>query len=72
MYKFTNGIVVFDEETKDKYINAGMTLVKEEKKVVEEDRPNRLQERGSVEERTATLGGDASGRLEKNNSKVRK
>lgn len=32
MYKFTNGIVVFDEETRDKYIQAGYILVKEEKK----------------------------------------
>lgn len=31
MYKFTNGVVVYDEETRDKYIKAGMTLVKESK-----------------------------------------
>ena len=31
MYKFTNGIVVFDEETKNAYIKAGMVL--EENKV---------------------------------------
>ena len=31
MYKFTNGIVVFDKETRDAYIKAGMVLVKEEK-----------------------------------------
>ena len=31
MYKFTNGIVVFDKETRDAYIKAGMTLIKEEK-----------------------------------------
>lgn len=31
MYKFTNGIIVFDEETKDAYIKAGMHLVEEEK-----------------------------------------
>ena len=31
MYKFTNGIVVFDRETRDAYIEAGMVL--EEKKV---------------------------------------
>ena len=29
MYKFTNGIVVFDKETRDRYIAAGMSLVKE-------------------------------------------
>ena len=31
MYKFTNGIVVYDEETKNAYIKAGMHLVKEKK-----------------------------------------
>lgn len=30
MYRFTNGIVVYDEETRDKYLKAGMILVKEE------------------------------------------
>lgn len=29
MYKFTNGIVVYDEGTRDNYIKAGMTLIKE-------------------------------------------
>ena len=33
MYKFTNGIVVYDEETKNKYIKAGMTLVEEPKPI---------------------------------------
>lgn len=32
MYKFTNGIVVFDEETRDNYIKAGMKLIEEEVK----------------------------------------
>jgi len=32
MYKFTNGVVVYDEATRDKYINSGMTLVEEPKK----------------------------------------
>jgi hypothetical protein len=31
MYKFTNGIVVFDEKTRDAYIKAGMHLVEEKK-----------------------------------------
>ena len=38
MYKFTNGVVVFDEATRDRYIKAGMTLVKEEKPVVKEEK----------------------------------
>ena len=32
MYKFTNGIVVFDEKTRDDFIKAGYKLVKDEKK----------------------------------------
>lgn len=28
MYKFTNGIVVFDEKTRDEFIKAGYRLVK--------------------------------------------
>lgn len=36
MYKFTNGVVVYDEETRDKYIKAGMTLIKEDKPEKEE------------------------------------
>ena len=38
MYKFTNGVVVYDEITRDKYINAGMILVKEDKPVKKEDK----------------------------------
>lgn len=38
MYKFTNGIVVYDEETKNRYIKAGMTLVEEPKPVVKEEK----------------------------------
>lgn len=31
MYKFTNGIVVFDEKTRDEFIKAGYRLIKKEK-----------------------------------------
>ena len=31
MYKFTHGIVVFDEKTRDDFIKAGYRLVEEEK-----------------------------------------
>lgn len=31
MYKFTNGIVVFDEKTRDDFIKAGYKLVEKEK-----------------------------------------
>lgn len=36
MYKFTNGIVVFDEKTRNDFIKAGYRLVEEEK--IEEDK----------------------------------
>ena len=38
MYRFTNGVVCYDIETRDKYIKAGMTLVKEEKPVIKEEK----------------------------------
>ena len=38
MYKFTNGVVVYDEATRDRYIKAGMVLVKEEKPVEKEEK----------------------------------
>ncbi len=38
MYKFTNGVVVYDEATRDKYIKAGLKLVKEEKPVIKEEK----------------------------------
>ena len=31
MYKFTNGVVVFDEKTRDDFIKAGYKLVEKEK-----------------------------------------
>ena len=40
MYKFTNGVVVYDEATRDRYIKAGMTLVEEPKPVVKEEKEN--------------------------------
>ena len=36
MYKFTNGLVVFDKETRDQFIKAGYTLVETKQKVKEE------------------------------------
>ena len=38
MYRFTNGVVCYDIETRDKYIKAGMTLVKEEKPEIKEEK----------------------------------
>lgn len=37
MYKFTNGIVVFDEKTRDEFIKAGCKLVKEEVNCINND-----------------------------------
>lgn len=37
MYKFTNGIVVFDEKTRDEFIKAGYRLIKEKTKEVKLD-----------------------------------
>lgn len=37
MYKFTNGIVVFDEKTRDRYIEAGYRL-SEKKNTVKQDK----------------------------------
>ena len=51
MYKFTNGIVVFDEKTRDDFIKAGYKLVKEEKiKEVKLEDEN-LSNDGTIEEK---------------------
>lgn len=72
MYKFTNGIVVFDKETRDKYINAGMTLVEEEKANGKESGPNGLEEHRTSEEGVKSNSQKSNGRSNKINSKVRK
>ena len=36
MYKFTNGLVVFDKETRDQFIKAGYTLIETKQEVKEE------------------------------------
>ena len=48
MYKFTNGIVVFDEETKNAYIKAGMVL--EENKVESKEKVDILVDKKRVDE----------------------
>lgn len=54
MYKFTNGVVVYDKETRDAYIKAGMSLV-EEKKVESKKEANILpDEKGNEEVRIPT------------------
>lgn len=52
MYKFTNGIVVFDEKTRDDFIKAGYKLVEEEKiKEVKLEDEN-LSNDGTIEEKS--------------------
>lgn len=53
MYKFTNGIIVFDEETKDAYIKAGMHLVEEEKVEDKEETDILVDEQGVEETRSS-------------------
>lgn len=38
MYKFTNGIVVFDEKTRDDFIKAGYRLVKNDEVTIVNDK----------------------------------
>lgn len=59
MYKFTNGVVCYDEATKDKYIKSGMILVKEEPKEVKKDgesETNSELERNEFETTTKRTG----------------
>lgn len=49
MYKFTNGIIVFDEKTRDRYIEAGYRLV-EEKQIEENLSKDSLENSESEEE----------------------
>ena len=50
MYKFTNGVVVYDEATRDKYIKSGMILVKEEPKEVKKYGEEKIQSETKPEE----------------------
>lgn len=40
MYKFTNGLIVYDEKTKDEYVKAGMKLVKEKDDLIGNETDN--------------------------------
>ena len=54
MYKFTNGVVCYDEATKDKYIKSGMILVKEEPKEVKENGEEKIQSEAQPEKFEST------------------
>lgn len=51
MYKFTNGIVVFDEKTRDDFIKAGYNLVKDEKKKEVKLENENISNDGTIEEK---------------------
>ncbi len=51
MYKFTNGIVVFDEKTRDDFIKAGYKLVKDEKKKEVKLENEDTSNNGTIEEK---------------------
>lgn len=54
MYKFTNGVVVFDEKTRDDFIKAGYRLVKEEntEKPKEVNLDENSSNNGTIEEKS--------------------
>nr|DAW91272.1 MAG TPA: hypothetical protein [Bacteriophage sp.] len=51
MYKFTNGIVVFDEKTRDDFIKAGYKLVEEEKIEEDKSKDENTSNNGTIEEK---------------------
>lgn len=51
MYKFTNGIVVFDEKTRDDFIKAGYKIVKDEKKKEVKLENENTSNDGTIEEK---------------------
>jgi hypothetical protein len=51
MYKFTNGIVVFDEKTRDEFIKAGYRLVEEEKIEEDKSKDENTSNNGAIEEK---------------------
>lgn len=52
MYKFTNGIVVFDEKTRDDFIKAGYKLVEEEKIKEDKSKDENTSNNGAIEEKS--------------------
>ena len=52
MYKFTNGIVVFDEKTRDDFIKAGYRLVKEEKTEESKSEDENTSNDGTIKEKS--------------------
>ncbi len=44
MYEFTNGIVVFDEKTRDRYIEAGYRLIEKKIETKSQEHPVEINE----------------------------
>ena len=51
MYKFTNGIVVFDDKARDSYIKAGYKLVEKEKSKEVKLEDENTSNDGTIEEK---------------------
>lgn len=73
MYKFTNGIVVFDEKTKDAYIKAGMVLAEKIAKVLSEgnssEKPKGLMSRFEVTDENSSNDGTNEEKPKRSNKK---
>lgn len=57
MYKFTNGIVVFDEKTRDEFIKAGYRLIKEEANCNKDDINEAINEINEAENENTSNDG---------------
>lgn len=49
MYKFTNGLVVFDKETRNQFIKAGYKLIETKQEVKEEIADENEVDNGTIE-----------------------
>lgn len=73
MYKFTNGIVVFDKKTRDAYIKAGMVLAKKIAKVLSEgnssEKPKGLMSEFEVTNENSSNNGTFEEKPKRSNKK---
>ena len=75
MYKFTNGIVVFDEKTRDAYIKAGMVLAEKIAKVLSEgnssEKPKGLMSEFEVTNENSSNNGTFEEKSRRSNKKFK-
>ncbi len=82
MYKFTNGIVVFDEKTRDAYIKAGMRLSNSTKKFVQDveqllvegtspEKPKGLMSEIEVNDENSSNDGTIKKKPKRSNKKIK-